>query len=292
MKFNKKLKDKKLKTKIYMKFTPKYSLSFRGILFVAGVSVLSLLMPSCASTKKVATVTEPTKAVQPPANKLKAEDFLTKTIDWNTFSGKADMHFEKGDQNQDASCNLRMNKGKDIWASIIALGILEAARAKITPDSLQAIVKITKDAYALSYKDGQALIGTQVDFSVLQNLLIGNPLITGVPVKNFEVKDSTVVITQVKDDFTQVLTYNTVKGTLQSLQLSSDSKGFSCNIRYEKYGPITLQQPFAFNRYIIIKNKGEDIKLNFEFSKAELNTPVETPFSIPSSYTMKSIPKK
>lgn len=275
-----------------MRFNNNYTFSTRSILMACGISASIFFMQACSSTKKVATVKEPEKVLQPPVNKLKAEDFLSKTIDWNTFSGKADMHFEKGDQNQDATCNLRMNKGKDIWASIIALGILEAARAKITPDSLQAIIKINKDAYSLSYKEGQELIGTQVDFPVLQSLLIGNPLVKDVPVKNFEIKDSTVVITQIKDDFKQVLTYNTQKGTLQELQLSSETKKFNCNIRYEKYGPITLQQPFAFNRYITITNNGNIVKLNLEFSKAELNTPIETNFSIPSSYTMKSIPKK
>jgi hypothetical protein len=113
-----------------------------------------------------------------------------------------------------------------------------------------------------------------------------------VPVKNWEQKDSTVVITQVKDDFTQELTYNKRTGTLTDLQLSSTQRNFKCNIRYEKYGPITHQQPFAFNRYIVINNKGEEVKLNMEFNKAELDVPVETSFSIPDSYERMSIPKK
>ncbi|WP_118972464.1 DUF4292 domain-containing protein [Taibaiella koreensis] len=252
-------------------------------------AVLLLLGTQACNTTKKTTTTEP---VKPVSQERKAEEYLAQTIAWNTFSGKADMHFESKDQNQDVTGNLRMNKSKDIWASIIALGIAEVARASITPDSLRAIVKIGKKAYALSYKEGLELIQAQVEFPVLQNLLIGNPLINDMPVKKAETKDSLMLITVAKDDFTELLQYNKRTGTLQELQLSSEQRGFTCTIRYEKYGPITGQQPFAFNRYITINNKGQEVKLDMEFSKAELDVPVETSFSIPASYERKSIPKK
>jgi hypothetical protein len=255
---------------------------------IALCSVTLLLSAEACKTAKKAVTTEPVK----PSETLKPEDYISRVIVWNSFNGKADMHFENKDQNQDFNGNLRLRKDKDIWASVIALGIAEVARAYITPDSLKAIVRIGKKAYALSYKEGLELIQAQVEFPVLQNLFIGNPLISNVPIKKWDQKDSFVVITQVKDDFTQELTYNKRTGTLTDLQLSSAQRNFKCNIRYEKYGPITNQQPFAFNRYIVINNKGEEIKLNMEFNKAELDVPVETNFSIPDSYERMSIPKK
>lgn len=258
----------------------------RTVLALASLALL-LGAEACNTTKKV-TTTEPVK----PSENLKPEDYLSHTIAWNTFSGKADMHLENKDQDQSFTGNLRLRKDKDIWASVVALGIAEVARAYITPDSLRAIVRIGKKAYALSYKEGLELIQAQVEFPVLQNLFVGNPLIAGVPVKKAEQKDSMIVITQVKDDFTQELTYNKRTGTLTNLQLNSTERNFTCSIRYEKYGPITNQQPFAFNRYIVIHNKGEQVKLDMEFSKAELDVPVETTFSIPESYERMSIPKK
>lgn len=249
--------------------------------------ILLLSVEACKTTKKVVT-TEPVK----PLETLKPEDYISRVIVWNSFNGKADMHFENKDQNQDFNGNLRLRKDKDIWASVIALGIAEVARAYITPDSLKAIIRIGKKAYALSYKEGLELIQAQVEFPVLQNLFIGNPLISDVPVKKWDQKDSFVVITQMKDDFTQELTYDKRTGTLTELQLSSAQRNFKCNIRYEKYGPITNHQPFAFNRYIVINNKGEEVKLNMEFNKAELDVPVETSFSIPDSYERRTISKK
>ncbi len=254
---------------------------------IIGGMALLLSTAACNTAKKVAA-TEPVKT----GEILKPEDYLSHTISWNAFNGKADMHFENKDQNQDFTGNLRMHKDKDIWSSIVALGIAEVARAYITPDSLKAMVRIGKKAYVLSYKEGLELIQAQVEFPVLQNLFIGNPLLSGVAIKKAEQKDSSIVITQVKDDFTQDLTYNKRTGTLTHLSLSSAQRNFKCDIRYEKYGPITNQQPFAFNRYIVINNKGEEIRLDMEFSKAELDVPLETAFSIPDSYEKMAIPKK
>ncbi len=250
-------------------------------------AALLLITQACNTTKKT-TATGPEK---PVSQDKKPEEYLAQTIAWSSFSGKADMHFESKDQNQDFTGNLRMRKEKDIWASVIALGIAEVARASITPDSLRAMIRIGKKAYALSYKEGLELIQAQVEFPSLQNLFIGDPLINNVAVKHAESKDSLIMITVAKDDFTELLTYNKRTGTLQELQLNSDQRNFRCNIRYEKYGPITGKQPFAFNRYIVINNKGEEIKLNMEFSKAELDVPVETSFSIPDSYERMSIKK-
>jgi hypothetical protein len=268
-------------------------MSFRKISIAISSIVLLISLEACHTTKN-ALVTEPkSNADTNKKEVLHAEDFLSKQISWNTFNGKAGMHFEKGDKSQDLTCNLKMKKDKEIWASLIALGILEAARAKITPDSLQAIYKIDKTAYVLSYKEGQELIGAQVEFPVLQRLFIGNPLIgADVKVAKFDVMDTTVQITQVQDDFTQVLTYNKKNWTLMQLQLTSKEKDFDCNISYGNYSAITLQQPFAFERHVIIRNKGQEIKLDMDFSKAELDVPVETNFSIPSSYERADIPKK
>jgi len=265
---------------------------FRKIGIVISAGVLLFGMEACRTTKNALVVQPKPNADTTKKEVLHAEDFLNKQISWNTFNGKAGMHFEKGDKNQDLSCNLRMKKDQEIWASLIALGILEAARAKITPDSLQAIYKIDKTAYVLSYKEGQDLIGAQVEFPVLQRLFIGNPLIGAeVKVTKFDVQDTTVTITQVQDDFTQVLTYNKKNWTLTQLQLTSAKKDFDCSISYSRYSAITLQQPFAFERHVIIKNKGQEIKLDMDFSKAELDVPVETNFSIPSSYDRAAIPK-
>jgi len=245
---------------------------------------------SCKTSKKIASAPEVTNKIE---QGRKPEDYLQQKINYSNFSGKAQMHYEGKNQSQDFTANIRMRKDKDIWSSIVALGgLLEAARAYVTPDSLKAIDKLGRKAYVLSYGEGTNLIDAQVEFPALQNLIVGNVLFDNVPVKNVTEQDSLIMIAMSKDDFNQTLTYNKNTGLLQQTTLVSERRNFTCNISYEKYGAITGKQPFAYNRSIDISNKGQQVKLTMEFSKADLDVPVEMPFSISDSYKIQEVKKK
>lgn len=251
-----------------------------SILFLVTLgSVGMVFISSCAGSKKIAA------PVERPREGRSPEEYLAQKIVYTSFAGKAQTHFESKDQNQDFTTNLKMKKDQQVWASIVALGIAEVARASITPDSLRAVIRIGKKAYALSYEEGLKLIQAQVDFPVLQNLFIGNPLIDKGPIQNSQIKDSLLHITMVNEDFKQELIYHTGTGLLERLNLTSAKRDFACNIIYGKYGAVNYKQPFAFSRTMVIDNAGEQVKLNLEFSKAELDVPVDLPFEIPASYT-------
>ncbi len=262
---------------------------FREIKYSVFILLSCTLLLHACRTHKAIPVKETVKEALPA---LEPEEYLGLQLDYRTFSGKASVHLEQKGEQQDFSANIRMQKDKSIWASAIALGIAEVARAMITEDSLQAIVRLNKKAYALTYQEGAELLEADVPFTSLQNLLVGNPLITDGAVKGIEDRDSMVVLTLSKGEFSQVLTYDKYKRILLQLELTSDQRPFKCVVKYGKYGPVTLQQPFAFNRNIVIENKGETVKLDMEYSKAELNVPVETPFTIPASYQRAAVKGK
>lgn len=72
-----------------------------------------------------------------------------------------------------ANLTLRVKKNEVIWASVQAFG-LEAARMKITPDSVY-IVNRMKDEYLVgSYEVLRKRYNVDVDFNTLQEILIGN----------------------------------------------------------------------------------------------------------------------
>jgi len=242
-----------------------------------------LLLAACSSSKRLS---EPEVVSKP---KLNATDYLNRKVHYATFLGKAQAHLVSKDQDQQFTLNLRMKKDQHIWSSIIAMGIAEVARASITPDSLRALVRIGKKAYAMSYQEGQELIKAEVSFAELQHLLIGNALMEDGTVKKVEESDSLVRITMEKDGYTQVLTYGKVQQVLQHLQLKASDRDFSCEVTYGKYAATTHSQPFAYQRNIVIKNSNDVIRLDLDFSKAELDVPVEFAFDIPTSYTRQTV---
>lgn len=250
--------------------------------------LITFLLSACNTSKK--TATEPTK----PVTKIfSVEDYLANKIDFSSFNGRADLSITNKDGNQKVNSNIKMRKDKDIWSSILVLGgMVEVARAYITPDSLQAIVRIGKKYYDLSYEEGLRLIEADVEFPVLQNLLIGNPLMSDGKVTNSKVQDSMMLITMMKADFVQILSYDIRTHLLQKVELSSAKKDFKLVINYANYKPLALKEPFAYSRKISIKNKESDIKIDMDFTKADINIPVEISFSIPSSYTRATLGDK
>jgi len=239
---------------------------------------------ACKTVSK--TTSQPIQATKT----FTTEEYLANQIDFKSFTGKTDLNIINKDGNQKVNANIKMRKGKDIWSSVLVLGgMVEVARAYITPDSLQAIVRIGKKSYNLSYEEGLKLIQAQVEFPVLQNLIIGNPLMDDGKISDSRIKDSLMVITMGKDDFTQVLSYQVSTHLLQKTELSSAKKNFKCTILYSNYKPLALKEPFAFTRNLEIDNNGTIIKIDMNFEKAEINTPVEINFSIPNNYTPASI---
>jgi hypothetical protein len=245
---------------------------------------------SCKGSKKTTTTNEVVKELP---KGLQPKDYLQQKIEYTAFSGKAAMHFEGKNQSQDFTANIKMRKDKDIWVSIVAMGgLIEAARAYITPDTLKAINKLQRHAYVLPYQEGTKLIDAELEFPALQSLLIGNVLIDDAPIKDIVESDSVLSFTCTKDEFDQRLTYNKRTGLLKEATLKSDKRKFSCQITYDKYAAITGKQPFAFYRTMAIDNKGEKINLTMDFGKAELNVPVEMPFTINNSYELQNLKKK
>lgn len=223
----------------------------------------------------------------PFTKSFQAEDYLNSFIRYQTFTSKANINIRTANDNQNLSANIKMHKDKDIWSSVLALGgLMEVARGYITTDSLKAIVRIGKKAYQLSYEEGLQLLEADIEFSALQNLIVGNPLIEGGKiVKSYE--DSTLYNIDIqKGDYYQTLSYDKSTHLLQSLLLKAPKKNFECLVNYKNYKPLAMKEAFAHSQSIQILNKGEAISIEMNFSNVQLNTPLEVQFSIPSSYTI------
>lgn len=258
---------------------------FPQIRTILMLAVLPLLVAACGSSKS---------AVETPVTrtKMSPKDYLEQQIHFNTFSAKAQMHYEGDGTSQDFTAHIRMHKEKDIWASITALGgMIEALRAYIVPEKLRAINRLGREYYDLGYQEGLNLIQAEVSFDDLQNLFTGNPLMADMPINSSSETDSSVTIVLKKDDVTATLLYNTITGLLQTTELKASGRDFHCRIVYSDYGSITGKQPFSFKRNIQISNGGKLIRLDMNFNKAELNVPLDVSYAVPSSYKKADIPK-
>lgn len=119
------------------------------------------------------------KIIREPLKDDKGADYLFAQLKKNEFTFKylnirfsADASLNNKDNSMNGS--LRMVKDSAIWISLSpALGI-EAARVLITPDSIKFLNRLESTYFAEEFKYINSLMKTNMDFDMLQSLIVGN----------------------------------------------------------------------------------------------------------------------
>ncbi len=251
-----------------------------------------MLLASCGSSKKLGDRTAD-RGSKVPQQAIPPEDYYKQILLYKSFFGKANMQITTPKMNQKVIANIKMNHLKNIWLSVSAMGgIVEVARAYITPDSLKALLPMSRDAYALSFQEGLSLIQAELEFISLQNLFMGNPLITGKSNAKASETDSATIQVQVEQDgYILTVRYDKETQLIREQLITHTGRQFSCRIQQSNYKPLSDKQPFAFARTIEIDNNGEQTLVNLDFTRADIDIPAEVSFRIPDSYTLQTIKK-
>lgn len=212
---------------------------------------------------------------------------LDKRIDFQTFKGKAKMHYEGSGMRQDFTANFRLAKDSVIWAHITAgMGIVNVARILITPDSFWMVNYMDKSVMAMSAAEAAERLPAAVNFDLLQDLIIGNALESeGTPVDATDF-GGTWSLNIAAPDVQQQINYNKVDSTMRSQQvLSALGGGLAGMIQYGNYDKVGSKQ-FAISRAINIESNNQQHYLDMNFNNATFDEPLEFPFSIPSEYSL------
>jgi hypothetical protein len=211
-------------------------------------------------------------------------------LEYNTFSGKAKVRLESPKDKQDFTATIRMEKDKKIWISIVALGVFEAARVLITPDSIFVVDRLHKDVMIRSFKDAGKLLPVAVEFSTLQGLLIGDALHASADMPTDATAFGGGISLDVHtNEYQQQLTYNKADSSIrqQQLRVGSDSaKGTLLLMQYGNYSVVDNRR-FSSERTINVQDTTGQTHIEMQFNRAEFDKELEYPFSVPSKYTRK-----
>lgn len=211
-----------------------------------------------------------------------------KQIQFNTFSGKAKCHYEgKGDK-QEFTANIRIKKDSIIWVSVTALGgIVQVARIYITTDTVKLINYLQKEITIMPLSEAGKILPAPADFSVLQNLIVGNVLRQSGAPNDATDFGGTLSLQVEENNFIQQVTYNKSDSTMRSLQMRTTvANGPIGVIQYGNYEK-TDDQKIPMSRAVNVINAGEQYYLDMNFTKIDLNQPLDFPFSIPRGYNNK-----
>jgi hypothetical protein len=261
------------------------------------VLIITGLMTSCRSTRKIQTAIEKkdsTQIVVAPPLKTGEDsaaiisDALSKLnsafINFNTFSAKINVDYQGTDgKKYDFNANLRMYKDSAIWISITAILGIEAMRAYISKDSVKILNKQDKIYTARSVAYLQEVTALPLDLHSLQEILIGNPVFLDTNIVSYSRSGTTISLLSQGEFFKNLLTLNE-EGRIEYSKLDDNDKNRSrtCNLSYTDYEN-KKGLPFSTKRRITVAEKSNlDIKLDFK--SYEFNETLSFPFTVPKNY--------
>lgn len=242
-----------------------------------GMLVLAVLS-SCKSTK---VLSDQTFDETLPARTVIRNHYKNQ-VDFKTLTSKLRIEYSDGESSQTLGVSLRMEKDKAIWLSA-PLGVV---KAMITPGRVSFYNKLENNYFDGSFEYLSKLLGTDLDFKKVQNLLLGEALFD-LRDERYEVSvnSSAYELKPVKsvDLFKTFFTVNPRNFKLASQQISQPLQKRLLEIRYKDYQEKNKKIVPNNVGILAIDNNQRNV-IDIEYRNIEFNTKVSFPYKIPNGY--------
>ena len=199
---------------------------------------------------------------------------------WETLDLRGSLTARQGDISQRITTTIRISANKLIWLN--AAVIVPLGRVKIDQNGVAFYEQIGKTFFEGDFSAIEKMLGLALGYTQIENSLRGVPVIatTARKARFASIKDGYVLKSR-QGNLRLSNTYN--QQFLMTKQLLTLGKQ-RLVIHYDDYQQISGQWIPMQVRYEG-QAKGETVQLEFAFRKAEINSEIRTPFSIPKSYT-------
>ena len=201
--------------------------------------------------------------------------------EFKTLQAKVRITYTQETNAQSHTVTLRMLKDEVIWLT----APLNIVRAKITPEGVGFYNKLDNTYFKGGFDYISDILGTEVDFGKVQNLLLGQPLF-GVDKTNYTMslhENSYLIQPNEQSTFFELFYIINTALKLESQQLAQISTQRFLQIDYLEYQTVERQQlPQAIK--VISLEGDQEILIELEFKSVSLNQDLRYPFKIPSGY--------
>lgn len=223
-------------------------------------------------------------------NKLEVQ-----ATNYSYLSTKTKINYTDGDSKINANAVLRIKKDSIIWFSITpALGI-EAARGIITRDSLVLVDRMNKVYVALDYKSLSERYNFDIDYSLLQSIILGNPP-KDLQRNERVTRETAYALVEQKEGDALFNNYISTKlSKLEKLEITDVPTKNSLRLAYSKFQLLDDFHIFPFQSSISLEyNKPGESKtyltnIQIDHNKVDIEDGkrLKFPFSIPQKYERK-----
>lgn len=244
--------------------------------------LVSVFMISCKS--KAVAVQNNTTEVAPKTDNKVVEKHYDNKLDFKTLYIKAAARYVDEKQSQNVTAEIKIEKDKQILISVRFLGIT-MAKALITPTSVSYYEKINSTYYDGDFTSLSKWLGTELDYSKVQNLLVGEALDDLRKGKYTQtIVENLIRLEDEKDTkLKKAFFLEPEKYLLQKEQISQATENIMLEIKYadaKVFDQGTLPTSIEINA---IQPKGKtDINLNY--NNISFNEELSFPYSVPGGY--------
>jgi hypothetical protein len=248
---------------------------------ITQISLLTILLfvVGCKSTKNVASTGEVNKKL---SSKQIIKEHTKKATSFKTLQSRVKVEYIQGEMEQSHSINLRMEKDKTIWLSA-TLGIV---RAKITPEKVSFYNKLDNTYFDGDFSLISDLLGTDVDYEKIQNLLLGEALFD-LESGNYksDIHEKSYLLQPKRQSALMqiILLLNPSHFKMDSQQISQELNDRFLQVDYKGYQEVDRQ--IIPEKVSVVALEGDyETVINMEFKSVSLGEDLRFPFRIPSGF--------
>lgn len=201
---------------------------------------------------------------------------------FNTLQSKLKITFQQKGKSQTHTVNFRAEKDKALWIN----ASFSVIRALVTPERVSFYNKLDKTFFDGDYKYLSNLLGTELDFKKVQNVLFGETLYS---LKASEYKasadtESYIVQPKKQRELFEIffLLYPT-NFKVKSQQISQPQEFRHLQIDYLTYQEVDTQILPERIKVIAVEANEETI-IGLEYKNVSLNEALRFPFKIPTGF--------
>ncbi|NDV14554.1 DUF4292 domain-containing protein [Muricauda sp. TY007] len=249
----------------------------KNITRIAVLTAFLLTLGACKSTKSI-TGGEVN-------SRLSAKNIInahySNQSKFKTLRGRVKIDYANGDDSQGVNVSLRMEKDKVIWMSA-PLGVV---KAHITPNKVSFYNKLQNEYFDGDFSYLSDLLGTELDFEKVQNLLLGNAVLDLRKEKfNSEVYNGNYQLKPKKArELFKILFQlepKNFKIATQEIAQPENSRQLMAKYTYQNISGNVLPEDIK----IVAEEKGALTTIDLSFRNLELNKPMNFPYKVPKGY--------
>ena len=244
-----------------------------------------VVFTACKSKKTVAEQAVSQEAVVGNKAKEIIKKHYENKLNFQTASIRASAEYQDKKQSISINADIRIKKDEIIWINLKFFGI-PMAKAFITPTRVSYYEKINNTYFDGDYSILTKMLGTDLDFQKVQNLLLGRPIdnltkeefIADVADNLFQLKSKN------KTDTEKAFSFETANYLLKKQFINQTSKNRSVLVNYPSF--TNQDNMFLPTGVSILANEQDQVKIDVEYKKITFNESLTYPYSIPDGYSL------